>query len=637
MAGLALSWGRAARTAFVGAFVAVWIVPATGVVMAPRAAAQSLVSACTGVSLPRSVVTDIMAPVITGVVAPIEGNVNGLLGALAFLLPGLPTLGIDVSGLLTSAAGGGPITLQVIDINGNVVDPSTDCISTQDIIALDQDKGISFGGNRITGLGITGQQADAGELNSIAIGNNATTAATAAGSIAVGRGARVLAGATGSIALGDGATAGSANSVALGAGSTTSGALGAAYNPGTGVLAGATPDGEVSLGSASIKRRLTNVAAGSADTDAANVGQLKALDELVIKYDSTARTTATLGGGVGGTRLTNLTAGTVSSTSTDAVNGAQLFGVAQSIANTLGGGATVDVNGQIVGPTFTVQGANFTTVHSAFGAIDTELTNINTVVNGIGTTVTELGDRAVRYDGAQGAAKDTITLAGGAGGTRITNLTAGTLSAVSTDAVNGSQLFATNQNVAALDNLAVKYDTDLAGNKVNSVSLVGGDPNTPVVLKNVGRGVDDTDAVNVEQLRDGLDQTLVLANTYTDNSLANISFDNRAYADMVGVRTLRAANDYTDMRFGQLASEIADVHGEARIAAAVGLAASALRFDPTPGKVSFSMAGGYWRGSGATAFGLGYTDLDSRFRFNFSGVYAGGNLGASLGVGLTLN
>ncbi|MCL6242983.1 hypothetical protein M5E96_16380, partial [Acinetobacter sp. ANC 7086] len=50
----------------------------------------------------------------------------------------------------------------------------------------------------------------------------------------------------------------------------------------------------------------------------------------------------------------------------------------------------------------------------------------------------------VKYDDAQ--SKDTVTL-GGTGGTTITNLKAGDVSANSTDAVNGSQLFSTNQNV----------------------------------------------------------------------------------------------------------------------------------------------------------------------------------------------
>ncbi|WP_227554028.1 YadA-like family protein, partial [Acinetobacter haemolyticus] len=56
----------------------------------------------------------------------------------------------------------------------------------------------------------------------------------------------------------------------------------------------------------------------------------------------------------------------------------------------------------------------------------------------------ENDNAAVKYDDA--AVKDKVTLAG-AGGTTLTNVKAGDVSATSTDAVNGSQLFTTNQKV----------------------------------------------------------------------------------------------------------------------------------------------------------------------------------------------
>ncbi|MCQ4438064.1 hypothetical protein NO135_23960, partial [Clostridioides difficile] len=59
---------------------------------------------------------------------------------------------------------------------------------------------------------------------------------------------------------------------------------------------------------------------------------------------------------------------------------------------------------------------------------------------------------AVTYDkDPSGAANfDSLTLAGGADGTVIHNVGAGELSATSKDAVNGSQLCATNQQVGDL-------------------------------------------------------------------------------------------------------------------------------------------------------------------------------------------
>jgi autotransporter adhesin len=63
----------------------------------------------------------------------------------------------------------------------------------------------------------------------------------------------------------------------------------------------------------------------------------------------------------------------------------------------------------------------------------------------------------------------------------LTNLAAGRLSATSTDAVNGSQLYATNQAIVGvsddlsdLSDLAVKYDTNPDGTvNLNSVTLGG--------------------------------------------------------------------------------------------------------------------------------------------------------------------
>ncbi|MBD9505150.1 hypothetical protein IB256_30545, partial [Pseudomonas sp. PDM17] len=85
---------------------------------------------------------------------------------------------------------------------------------------------------------------------------------------------------------------------------------------------------------------------------------------------------------------------------------------------------------------------------------------------------------------------------------------AGRLSADSTDAINGSQLFATNQaidgintNIDVLDKGTVKYDTNTDGTvNYNSITLGGDTYNSTTKtggtrITNVARGVDDSDAV----------------------------------------------------------------------------------------------------------------------------------------------
>ncbi|WP_151959244.1 hypothetical protein, partial [Acinetobacter junii] len=64
------------------------------------------------------------------------------------------------------------------------------------------------------------------------------------------------------------------------------------------------------------------------------------------------------------------------------------------------------------------------------------------------------------------AVKDKVTLAG-ASGTTLTNVKAGDVSATSTDAVNGSQLFTTNQKVDQNTTNIAKNTGDIATNTAN--------------------------------------------------------------------------------------------------------------------------------------------------------------------------
>uniref|UniRef100_UPI002AC33E9F ESPR-type extended signal peptide-containing protein n=1 Tax=Paraburkholderia sp. J41 TaxID=2805433 RepID=UPI002AC33E9F len=207
--------------------------------------------------------------------------------------------------------------------------------------------------------------------DTIAIGNGATAASNAG--VAIGSSATVgyyamaagptaralgdystavgnLSTATGksSVALGNGAKAAADNSVALGSGASAGAAVATAsgvVNGTTYNFAGAKPVGVVSIGSAGAERELTNVAAGqvsAASTDAVNGSQLYATNTAlnnialksanVVSYDGTTQDVVTLGGAKG-TAIKNVAAGDVSASSTDAVNGAQLFGVQENVTN----------------------------------------------------------------------------------------------------------------------------------------------------------------------------------------------------------------------------------------------------------------------------------------------------------------
>ncbi|MGU5084080.1 hypothetical protein MAY23_22020, partial [Escherichia coli] len=70
-------------------------------------------------------------------------------------------------------------------------------------------------------------------------------------------------------------------------------------------------------------------------------------------------------------KITNLLAGTVSSDSTDAINGSQLYGLADSFTSYLGGGADISDAGVLTGPTYTIGGTDYNNVGDALAAINT--------------------------------------------------------------------------------------------------------------------------------------------------------------------------------------------------------------------------------------------------------------------------
>ncbi|HFT9857180.1 TPA: YadA-like family protein [Escherichia coli] len=175
-----------------------------------------------------------------------------------------------------------------------------------------------------------------------------------------------------------------------------------------------------------------------ANTDYDNVGDaLNALDTTlddVMLWDATAGENGAFSASHDGSasKITNVAAGTISDTSTDAVNGAQLHGVSSSVAEALGGGAAVNSDGSISAPTYTIADTDYTNVGDAMNAIDSTLDNAL------------LWDAAAGENGAFNASHDGKASV-------ITNVANGQINETSTDAVNGSQLNATNmliQNIA---------------------------------------------------------------------------------------------------------------------------------------------------------------------------------------------
>lgn len=455
-----------------------------------------------------------------------------------------------------------------------------------------------------------------------------------------------------SVALGAGAQSNHINSVALGAQSVTTVGAQASYTA-FALAAPQTSFGEVSFGFAGSERKLTNVAAGSAETDAVNVSQLRGLGTQitnnlgggsVVNPDGTITgPTYNIQGGSYTTVYDGFTAVDASLTNlNNQINNGG--GIKYFHANsTLADSSPTGTDSVAIGPESVASGID--SLAAGHGAAATgqgsvalgegaQANNANDVALGSGSvTETAVGTsgatiRGKQYDFAGTTPVGTVSVGADGAERTITNVAAGRISADSTDAINGSQLHATNSAIEDLEggigninNNAVFYDLK-DGRKTNNITLQGGDVNAPVVISNVGKGVADNDAVNVSQLKENVTYAVKTSNDYTDS---------------VATTTLGEANSYTDQKFGQLNQEFDSIRDEARQAAAIGLAAASLRYDDRPGKVSVAVGGGYWRDAGALAFGTGYTSENGRVRANLSGTTAGGHWGVGAGLSFTLN
>jgi autotransporter adhesin len=324
---------------------------------------------------------------------------------------------------------------------------------------------------------------------SVAIGGAAN--AVDSGDVAIGRQSYADGKKSNAIALGTYASATGENAMAIGDSSVTSANRAEAF----GAHASATAADALAIGHGAKASVANSIALGA--------------NSVADRVD-----TVSVGSAAGMRQITNVANGTQAN---DAVNVSQL----QSVTTLLGGGAALKPDGTVTAPAYAVAGTTLGTVGAAIAKIDSELGN------------------KVTYDAAD---KSRVTLGGTTALTPValSNVKAGALSAASTDAVNGSQLFATNTDVSALKTFTddikngggIKYFhtnsklADSAAAGMDSVAIGGGAnassdnavalgsnsvadrPNSVSVgaagkerqITNVAAGMAFTDAVNVQQL-----------------------------------------------------------------------------------------------------------------------------------------
>ncbi|HAB5169608.1 TPA_asm: autotransporter adhesin SadA [Salmonella enterica subsp. enterica] len=275
-----------------------------------------------------------------------------------------------------------------------------------------------------------------------------------------------------SLALGVKSVSAGDRAIAMGASSSASGS----YSMAMGVYANSSGAKSVALGYKSVASGATSSALGyqataSGDDSAAFGNGAKAIgtNSVALGSGSVAQedNSVAVGNSTTQRQITYVAKGDINSTSTDAVTGAQIYSLSQSVADRLGGGASVNSDGTVNAPLYEVGTGIYNNVGSALSALNTSITNTEASVAG-------LAEDALLWDDSTSAFSASHT----GNASKITNLAAGTLAADSTDAVNGSQLFDTNekvdQNTADITtntNSINQNTTDIATNTTNINNL----------------------------------------------------------------------------------------------------------------------------------------------------------------------
>ncbi|EAM6459971.1 YadA-like family protein [Salmonella enterica] len=481
-----------------------------------------------------------------------------------------------------------------------------------------------------------GTNANASGKNSIALGRD--TVSSAERSLTVGLGANAASLDSMAFGYNTSVTSDAANGIAFGSGAVTS----AKNSVAIGSNSTATEENVVSVGSDALKRKIVNVGNGAiseSSTDAVNGSQLFATNanvtqnttDIAANTDSINQNTtdiatnttninslsdsvttltddALLWDAASGafsakhngsdSKLTNLAAGTLAADSTDAVNGSQLFDTNEKVDKNTADIATntdsinqntadITANTDSINQNTTDIAANTTSINQNTTDIATNTTNINNLSD----SITGLTDDALLWDAASGA----FSAKHNGSDSKITNLAAGTLAADSTDAVNGSQLFATNENVSqnttdiAANTTSINQNTtDIATNTTsinnlsNSVTTLTDDAllwdavsgafsanhnGSASKIINVAAGdlsEDSTDAVNGSQLyetKQKVDQnTSAIADINT--SITNLSSDNLSWNETTSSFSAShgssTTNKITNVAAGELSEESTD-------------------------------------------------------------------------------
>ena len=339
--------------------------------------------------------------------------------------------------------------------------------------------------------------------------------AKAAGSIALGESTGTNAAAVDSVAIGHNTKVNGNNTVAIGANIT------------------ATTNGSVILGDSS-------KADGS---HATKTVASKEIDGHTYNFAGKAKDAGrfvSVGEKGNERQIKNVAAGHVESNSTDAINGSQLYAVASRVEQgwkiTAAQTGTGEVGGNAekkvaMGDTVTFTAGNNIKITQNEKNL-TVATKENVTFTNVTTGNTSLDDKGLTIKNGPSVTKDGIN----AGDKKITNVSNGTISADSKDAVNGSQLHATNQNVTNNANNIANNAQNITKNAQNITK------NAENIAKGLNFKGDNADVTVNRQLGETLNVTGGAdKNNLSDNNIGVIGESNPSVA--TGGLAIKLAKD----------------------------------------------------------------------------------------------
>ncbi|WP_439258977.1 YadA-like family protein [Lonepinella sp. BR2930] len=303
--------------------------------------------------------------------------------------------------------------------------------------------------------------------------------------------------------------------------------------------------------------------------------------------NSTTLTSTANGLDVGGDKITNVANGDISPTSTDAINGSQLSNTTKSIADALGGSSTVNTDGTITAPAYTlVSGTPAQNSTKTYNSVGNALNALNTAVNAPLTFAADSGNNVERQLGS------TLNINGDA-----KNITTTTTS-------NGV-------TVALNDNISVKSVSVENGPTINS---------SGIQMANQ----------QITGLKSGLDGTTIEqvaaqgASSPTWNNAATVG-------DLAQVQN-NVVN--SNNRINQLNDKINNVDKKLRAGVAGALATSGLPQAYIPGKSMVAIAAGSFKGENALAVGATRISDNGKVVLKLTGnTNTRGDVGTSVGLG----